>query len=134
MDPLDEERRSIAENKPSSVQACVTEPIEGDSGLDKSSSLSDDLHGKQGSKDNSKKEATEHDEADIVDVKASSSSKVISGLSTLAEVCGEVADPSPSNTNVTAPHTLVQSNDCVRTVAETSPMPDLFAQDDDGDT
>lgn len=130
MDPLDEERRSTVENKLPSVLACVTDPIEGDSGLDKSSSLSDDLHGKQGSKANSKKEATEHDEADIVDVKASSSSKVVSDLSTL----GEVADPSPSNTNVTTPHTLVQSNDCVRTVAETSPMPDLFAQDDDGDT
>ena len=130
MDPLDEERRSTVGNKPPSVLSCVTDPIEGDSGPDKSSSLSDDLHGKQGSKDNLKKEATEHDEADIVDVKASSSSKVVSGLSTL----GEVADPSPSNTNVTAPHTLVQSNDCVRTVAETSPMPDLFAQDDDGDT
>lgn len=134
LDPLDEERRSTVENKLPSVLACVTDPIEGDSGLDKSSSLSDDLHGKQGSKDNSKKEATEHDEADIVDVKASSSLTVVSGLSTLAKVCGEVADPSPSNTNVTAPHTLVQSNDCVRTVAETSPMPDLFAQDDDGDT
>lgn len=134
LDPLDEERRSTVGNKPPSVLSCVTDPIEGDSGPDKSSSLSDDLHDKQGSKDNSKKEATEHDEADIVDVKASSSSKVVSGLSTLAEVCGEVADPSPSNTDVTAPHTLVQSNDCVRTVAETSPMPDLFAQDDDGDT
>lgn len=134
LDPLDEERRSTVGNKPPSVLSCVTDPIEGDSGPDKSSSLSDDLHGKQGSKDNLKKEATEHDEADIVDVKASSSSTVVSGLSTLAKVCGEVADPSPSNTNVTAPHTLVQSNDCVRTVAETSPMPDLFAQDDDGDT
>lgn len=134
LDPLDEERRSTVGNKPPSVLSCVTDPIEGDSGPDKSSSLSDDLHGKQGSKDNLKKEATEHDEADIVDVKASSSSTVVSGLSTLAKVCGEVADPSPSNTDVTAPHTLVQSNDCVRTVAETSPMPDLFAQDDDGDT
>ena len=94
------------------------------------SSSSDNLREKSGSKEKSKKEATEHDEAYIVVVKASTSSAESPGLHTSTESGGTVESQSHSSTT----HTSGQSNDCVRTVAETSPMPDLFAQDDDGDT
>lgn len=138
LDPSDKGRLIVVgEDKPfAAILPCVTDlrGVGADSELDKPPSLSDDIPRIQGSSDNSRKEATEHDEANIVGVKASSSSTVLSGLSTSAVVRGEVADSSLSNTTSTTPHTLVQSNDCVRTVAETSPMPNLFAQDDDGDT
>lgn len=134
---LDERRLTVVEDKPiAAIPPCVTDirEVGADSELDKSPPLSEDLPRIQGSTDNPKKEATEHDEADIADVKASSSTTVLSDLSTSAVVRVQVADSSPSNTTSNTSHTLVQSNDCVRTVAETSPMPDLFAQDDDGDT
>ena len=70
-----------------------------------------------GSKAKSKKRAIEHDEADNPVKEATSSGLLL------------LCDTAERQTVATG-----QSSDCVRTVAETSPMPDLFGQDDDGDT
>ena len=76
-----------------------------------------------GSKAKSKKRAIEHDETDTPVKEATSAT---SGLLLLCDTAERqiVATSTPTG----------QSSDCVRTVAETSPMPDLFGQDDDGDT
>lgn len=75
------------------------------------------------SKEKSKKRAIKHDETDTPITEATSSN---SGLLLLCDTAERqsVATSTPTG----------QSSDCVRTVAETSPMPDLFGQDDDGDT
>lgn len=74
-----------------------------------------------GSDENRKRSATEHDEAEVQVLEATSSSRNES----LERQSREL---------VTAVATGGQIGHCVRTVAETSPMPDLFAQDEDGDT
>lgn len=76
-----------------------------------------------------KKIAIEHEESDVQDIKrttslASSSSGFISA---------ESLERQPQET-VSTSAAEGQVGDCVRTVAETSPMPDLFGQDEDGDT
>lgn len=76
-----------------------------------------------------KKIAIEHEESDFQDIKrttslASSSSGYISA---------ELLERQPQET-VSTSAAEGQVGDCVRTVAETSPMPDLFGQDEDGDT
>lgn len=79
----------------------------------------------RGSKPKSKKRAIEHDEADSRVIEATSSA-VSSGLLLLCDTA--------ERQTATLSETAGQSSDCVHTVAETSPMPDLFSQDDDGDT
>ena len=76
-----------------------------------------------GSKAKSKKRATEHDEADTRVIETTSSGLLL--LCDTAERQLEAATPTV---------TSGQSSDCVHTVAETYPMPNLFGQDDDGDT
>ena len=76
-----------------------------------------------------KKIATEHEESDVQDIQrttslASSSSGYISA---------ESLERQPQET-VSTSAAEGQVGDCVRTVAETTPMPDLFGQDEDGDT
>ena len=78
-----------------------------------------------GSKAKSKKRAIEHDEADTRVIEATSSA-ASSGLLLLCDT----AERQTATPTVTSG----QSSYCVHTVAETSPMPDLFGQDDDGDT
>jgi len=78
-----------------------------------------------GSKPKSKKRAIEHDEAGSR-VTEATSSVVSSGLLLLCDTA--------ERQTATLSETTGQSSDCVHTVAETSPMPDLFSQDDDGDT
>lgn len=72
-----------------------------------------------------KKIAIEHEESDVQDIQrttslASSSSGYISAESLERQPQASAAEG--------------QVGDCVRTVAETTPMPDLFGQDEDGDT
>lgn len=92
------------------------------------SSSSDDLRKDSGSKARSKKRAIEHDEADTRVIEATSSA-TSSGLHLLSDTAER-----KSHATITPATVAGQSNYCVRTVAETSPMPDLFGQDDDGDT
>ena len=80
-----------------------------------------------GSKAKSKKRATEHDEADTRVIEETSYATP-SGLLLLSDTADR------QSVAATATVTTGQSSDCVLTVAETSPMPDLFGQDDDGDT
>lgn len=80
-----------------------------------------------GSKAKSKKRAIEHDEADTRVIEATSYA-TSSGLLLLSDTAERQA------VDTATPTTAGQSSDCVRTVAETCPMPDLFGQDDDGDT
>ena len=91
-----------------------------------SSLSSEDLRKNNRSKEKSKKRAIEHDEADSRVIGATSS-PTSPGLQLLS-------DTAERHSQATATSTSGQSNDCVRTVAQTSPMPDLFGQDDDGDT
>ena len=93
-----------------------------------SSSPSDNLRAERGSSENQKKSATEHDEVDV---------QVIEATSSLASSSGYISGESlerQSREAVTIAVTGGQIGPCVRTVAETTPMPDLFAQDEDGDT
>ena len=76
-----------------------------------------------------KKIAIEHEESEVQEIQrttslASSSSGYISA---------ESLERQPQET-VSTSAAEGQVGDCVRTVAETSPMPDLFGQDEDGDT
>ena len=89
------------------------------------SSPSDNLRtsegrGKYGSAENRKKSAIEHDET-AIQVVETTSCKSKESLERQSQV-------------PTSAVTGGQTGQCVRTVAETSPMPDLFAQDEDGDT
>ena len=93
-----------------------------------SSSPSDNLRAERGSSENQKKSATEHDEVDV---------QIIETTSSLASSSGYISGESlerQSREPVTIAVTGGQIGPCVRTVAETLPMPDLFAQDEDGDT
>ena len=72
-----------------------------------------------------KKIAIEHEESEVQEIQrttslASSSSGYISAESLERQPQASAAEG--------------QVGDCVRTVAETTPMPDLFGQDEDGDT
>ena len=86
--------------------------------------MSDNLRaaakGKYGSTENRKKSAIEHDETAI---------QVVETTSCISKESLERQSQVP-----TSAVTGGQAGQCVRTVAETSPMPDLFAQDEDGDT
>lgn len=128
MERLEQDSCSVLVNNPPSdtdvtYYSCVTSEDDRTKGLVASSDyLRKDSESAEKS---SKKRAIEHDEADtrIIEVGTSSSGESFEGR--------ESSVSSNSQTPVT---TAGQANDCVRTVAETSPMPDLFAQDDDGDT
>lgn len=117
---------SLEENKStrSDNVSCVTTALPSDHAPPNASSSPNSREKKyddNGSTAKSKKRAIEHDEADTP-VKGATSS----GLLLLCDTAERqtVATATPTG----------QSSDCVRTVAETSPMPDLFGQDDDGDT
>ena len=75
---------------------------------------------KYGSTKNRKKSAIEHDETAL---------QVVETTSCISKESLERQSQVP-----TSAVTGGQAGQCVRTVAETSPMPDLFAQDEDGDT
>ena len=74
-----------------------------------------------------KKSAIEHDESDI---------QVIEPTTSLAASSGYLSEESLERRSheVVSSAASGQVGPCVRTVAETSPMPDLFGQDEDGDT
>ena len=119
---------SVEENKstPPTNFSCVTVPLLSDRKSPDTSSSPNSRENKNddnGSKAKSKKRAIEHDETDTPVKEATSAT---SGLLLLCDTAERqiVATSTPTG----------QSSDCVRTVAETSPMPDLFGQDDDGDT
>ena len=132
MDQLGQESGSALEaNKQPPDRSCVTHSF--DKGrpvstleVASSSLSSEDLRKNNGSKEKSRKRAIEHDEADSR-VTETTSSPTSPGLQLLS-------DTAERHSQATATSTTGQSNDCVRTVAQTSPMPDLFGQDDDGDT
>lgn len=116
----------VNNSTPPTDLSCVTNTLSSDRGTPApDASSSPNSHGKKyddnGSKAKSKKRAIEHDEADTAVKEASSSGLLL------------LCDTAERQTVATATPTG-QSSDCVRTVAETSPMPDLFGQDDDGDT
>ena len=106
---------------------CVTREVE-PKRLSEFPSSSDNLRasegpGKCGSAGNRKKSAIEHDETAIQAVEATS------------YISKESLERQPQVvTMVTSAVTGGQAGPCVRTAAETSPMPDLFVQDEDGDT
>lgn len=118
---------SLDENKstPPTNFSCVTVTLPSDRKPRKASppNSREKKDDDNGSKAKSKKRAIEHDETDTPITEATSSN---SGLLLLCDTAERqsVATSTPTG----------QSSDCVRTVAETSPMPDLFGQDDDGDT
>lgn len=118
---------ALAVNKVPPNYPCVTESTETTDRQQKrpseSSSPSDDLRCDSGSLETHKKSAIEHDET-ATQVMASSSLASSTGESLVRQ----------SREFVTTTVTGGQVGQCVRTVAETSPMPDLFTQDEDGDT
>lgn len=73
-----------------------------------------------------KKIAIEHEELDVQDIQRTSS--------LASSTSGYISAESLERQTVSTSAAEGQVGDCVRTVAETSPMPDLFGQDEDGDT
>lgn len=136
MDELEQDSSCTLEvNKTPPIEhSCVTQsPDHGrtvSALISAATSSSDNLRNESESKAKARKRATEHDEGDTRVIEATSSATA-SGLHLLSETAERQSLATGTPTTVIAG---LQSNYCVRTAAETSPMPDLFGQDDDGDT
>ena len=118
---------SLEENKstPHTNLSCVTTPLSSDRkppNVSSSPNSREKKNDDNGSNAKSKKRAIEHDETDAAVKEATAAT---SGLLLLCDTAER-----QSTQSVAIPTPTGRSSDCVRTV----PMPDLFGQDDDGDT